>query len=150
PTTGVALEKLLLAYSGARDAITRNAHRYDPNVLEALIDFTPLDAEHLSQNIDERHELDLLEKRINRKGLGKPVYALSLQAATDAHPAALVAKRSHMGEQLLQVLPLAAFAGGELRPLREAAAQLHGLIREGARIVRGNREQPIESFADAQ
>ncbi|MGY0617949.1 DNA topoisomerase (ATP-hydrolyzing) subunit B [Lysobacter sp. A378] len=150
PVTGVALEQLLLAYASAREAIARNAHRYDPEVLEALIDFTPLDAEHLSQNIDERHELDLLEQRLNQKQLGKPRYALSLQAATDAHPAALVAKRTHMGEELLQVLPLAAFAGGELRPLREAAAHLHGLIREGAKIIRGNREQAIDSFAEAQ
>ncbi|QOD91124.1 DNA topoisomerase (ATP-hydrolyzing) subunit B [Lysobacter sp. CW239] len=149
PITGAALERLLLAYIGARETISRNAHRYDPNVLEVLIDFTPLDTEHLAQNIDQREELDALEKRINRKGLGKPRYALSLQPATDSHPAALVAKRSHMGEELLQVLPLAAFAGGELRPLREAAAQLHGLVREGAKIVRGNREQAIDSFADA-
>lgn len=150
PITGAALEQLLLAFAGARETITRNAHRYDPAILEALVDFTPLDIEHLSQNIDERVELDALEKRVNRKGLGKPRYALRLQAATESHPAALVAKRSHMGEELIQILPLAAFGSGELRPLREAAAQLHGLIRDGAKIVRGNREKSIESFAEAQ
>ncbi|GAB2628574.1 DNA topoisomerase (ATP-hydrolyzing) subunit B [Novilysobacter erysipheiresistens] len=148
--TGNALETLLLAYAGARDTIARNAHRYDPNVLEALIDYTPLDSEHLAQNTDERHELDALEKRLNRSGLGKPRYTVSLQPATDAHPAALLVRRIHMGEELLQVLPLAAFEGGELRPLREAASLLHGLIRDGAKIVRGNREQPVESFAEAQ
>src|SRR5690606_29591818 len=49
----------------------------------------------------------------------------------------------------LQVIPLAAFESGELRPLREAAAQLHGLVRAGATISRGNRTQQIESFAEA-
>ncbi|MGH8083709.1 MAG: DNA topoisomerase (ATP-hydrolyzing) subunit B [Lysobacter sp.] len=150
PITANALETLLLAYAGARDTIARNAHRYDPNVLEALIDYTPLDSEHLAQNTDERHELDALEKRLNRSGLGKPRYAVSLQPATEAHPAALLVRRTHMGEELLQVLPLAAFEGGELRPLREAASLLHGLVRDGARIIRGNREQPVESFAEAQ
>src|SRR5690606_31622622 len=150
PITGGALEGLLLAFAGARDTIARNAHRYDPKVLEALIDFTPLDTVHLAENIDERHELDALEKRLNRSGLGKPRYRLSLQGATEGHPAALVVRRQHMGEEFLQILPLAAFDGGELRPLREAAAQLHGLIREGARILRGNKEQPVESFAEAQ
>ncbi len=150
PITGAALEKLLLLYAGARDAITRNAYRFDSNVLEALIDFTPLDAAHLLENIDERHELDALEKRINRSGLGKPRYELDLQAATETHPAALVIKRRHMGEELLQVLPLAVFDGGDLRPLRESAAQLHGLIRDGATITRGNRSQEIASFAEAQ
>ncbi|WP_417471875.1 DNA topoisomerase (ATP-hydrolyzing) subunit B [Luteimonas mephitis] len=147
---GAALEKLLLAYAGARDAIARNAHRFDPLVLESLIDFTPLDAEHLARNTDERHELDALEKRLNRSGLGKPRYSLELQAADETRPGALLVKRQHMGEELIQVLPFAAFETGELRPLRDTAALLHGLIREGAQIVRGNRAQPIASFAEAQ
>ncbi|HSM10210.1 MAG TPA: DNA topoisomerase (ATP-hydrolyzing) subunit B [Lysobacter sp.] len=147
---GARLEKLLLAYAGARETIARNAYRYDPRVLEALIDFTPLDSAHLLEAIDERHELEALEKRLNRTGLGQPRYALDLQAATDAQPAALLVRRRHMGEELLQVLPMSAFEGGELRALREAASQLHGLIREGAQILRGNRALPVTSFAQAQ
>jgi len=50
----------------------------------------------------------------------------------------------------VQVLPFSAFEGGELRALRDAAALLHGLVREGAQIVRGNRAQPVTSFAQAQ
>ncbi|HEY0661568.1 MAG TPA: DNA topoisomerase (ATP-hydrolyzing) subunit B [Lysobacter sp.] len=150
PITGVALEKLLLAYAAAREVIARNAHRYDPNVLEALIDFTPLDSAHLLSNIDERHELDALEARLNRTGLGKPRYKLQLQHATETRGAALIVTRDHMGTQLTQILPLAAFEGGELRALREAASQLHGLVRAGAQIIRGNRAQPIDSFAQAQ
>ncbi|MHB8911983.1 MAG: DNA topoisomerase (ATP-hydrolyzing) subunit B [Lysobacter sp.] len=150
PIVGVALEKLLLAYAGARDTINRNAYRYDPSVLEALIDFTPLDSGHLVENIDERHELEALAARLNRTGLGKPRYQLELRPGTESHPAALLIKRAHMGENLIQVLPLSAFQGGELRALREAASLLHGLVREGAQIVRGNRAQPIDSFAQAQ
>ncbi|MCE7032347.1 DNA topoisomerase (ATP-hydrolyzing) subunit B [Lysobacter sp. GX 14042] len=149
PVTGAALERLLLAFAGARDMIARSSHRYDPAVLEALIDFTPLDAEHLAGNIDERHELDALEKRLNRSGAGRPRYSLDLQPASEGHPPALLVRRRHMGEELLQVLPLAAFESGELRPVREAAAQLHGLVREGATISRGNRHQDIGSFAEA-
>jgi DNA gyrase subunit B len=150
PITGGALEKLLLAYAGARDAIARNAHRYDPILLESLIDFTPLDMAHLAQNVDERHELDALEARLNRGGIGSARYALKLQAAVENRPAALLATRRHMGEELIQVLPLSIFDSGELRPLRDAAAVLHGLVREGAQIVRGNKTQPIDSFAQAQ
>ncbi|MEG3790773.1 DNA topoisomerase (ATP-hydrolyzing) subunit B [Lysobacter sp. CCNWLW3] len=150
PIEGAALEKLLLAYAGAREAIVRNAHRYDPNVLEALIDFTPLDSAHLLANVDEQHELEALEKRLNRTGLGKPRYRLRLHPANEARQAALLVTRTHMGQELTQVLPLAAFEGGELRALREAASLLHGLVREGAQIVRGNRAQPVDSFAQAQ
>ena len=150
PIEGAALEKLLLAYAGAREAIARNAHRYDPQLLEALIDFTPLDPEALSANTDERHELDALEKRLNHEGLGRPRYALEWQPALEDRPAALISRRRHMGVESIQVLPLSAFEGGELRALKDAAALLHGLVREGAQIIRGNRAQPIASFAQAQ
>ena len=148
--TGQALEKLLLTFAGARETIARNAHRYDPKVLESLIDFTPLDAETLAANTDEAHELEALEKRLNRGVLGQPVYKLSIREATEGHPAALLVAKQHMGEELLQVIPLSVFEGGELRSLREAAAALHGLIGEGARIVRGKASEEIRSFAQAQ
>ncbi|MEP6632799.1 MAG: DNA topoisomerase (ATP-hydrolyzing) subunit B [Luteimonas sp.] len=146
---GVALEQLLLAFATARDTIARNAHRYDPILLESLIDFTPLDAAHLAENIDERHELDALEARLNRGGIGSARYSLRLQTG-DHGALALLATRKHMGEELVQVLSLSAFDSGELRPLRDAAAVLHGLIRDGASIVRGNKTQSVASFADAQ
>lgn len=145
---GAALEKLLLAYAGAREAIARNAHRYDPSVIEALIDSIPLDAAALADHAALRNEFDALEARLNRGGLGRPRYKLELHEG-GGQPALLV-KRMHMGEELTQVLPLSIFEAGELRAVREAAAQLHGLIREGAQIVRGNRAQPIDSFAQAQ
>ena len=150
PIEGAALEKLLLAYAAAREAIARNAHRYDPLLLEALIDFTPLEPEALSANTDERHELEALEKRLNQDGLGRPRYALEWQPAREDRPAALIARRRHMGVDAVQVLPLSAFEGGELRALKDAAAVLHGLVREGAQILRGNRAQAVTSFAQAQ
>ncbi|HJR73311.1 MAG TPA: DNA topoisomerase (ATP-hydrolyzing) subunit B [Luteimonas sp.] len=150
PITGAALEKLLLAYSGAREAIARNAHRYDPIVLESLIDFTPLDAARLAENTDEQHELEALQARLNRGGIGGPRYTLTLQPAREDRPGALLVTRKHMGEELVQVLSLSAFESGELRPLREAAAVLHGLIRDGAQIVRGGKSQPVASFAEVQ
>ncbi|TKR30136.1 DNA topoisomerase (ATP-hydrolyzing) subunit B [Luteimonas gilva] len=150
PITGEALEKLLIAYSGAREAIARNAHRYDPIVLESLIDFTPLDAARLAENTDEQHELEALQARLNRGGIGGPRYTLTLQPAREDRPGALLVTRKHMGEELVQVLSLSAFESGELRPLREAAAVLHGLIRDGAQIVRGGKSQPVASFAEVQ
>src|SRR5690606_8865391 len=124
----------------------RNAHRFDPGVLEALIDFVPLDA----ATEPAQDDLDALAARLNQSGLGKPRYALRWHPAQEVRPAALLATRSHMGEELTQVLPLALFEHGELKPLREAATHLHGLVRDGAQIVRGNRTQPVASFAEAQ
>ena len=150
PIAGTALESLLLAFANARGAIARNAHRFDPIVLESLIDFTPLDAASLAEHTDDVHDLEALAAKLNRTGLGKPRYVLTMQPATDSRPGALLITRQHMGEELIQVLPLSIFEHGELKPLREAAAVLHGLVRDGAQIVRGSRAQPIASFAEAQ
>ncbi len=147
---GAALEALLLAFANARGAITRNAHRFDPNVMDALMDFTPLDAASLASHKDLAGELKVLASRLNESGLGKPRYALTLQEANESRASALLITRQHMGEEMIQVLPLSAFEHGELRPLREAAAVLHGLIRDGATIQRGSKSQPVERFAQAQ
>ncbi|HEY4582496.1 MAG TPA: DNA topoisomerase (ATP-hydrolyzing) subunit B [Lysobacter sp.] len=143
---GEGLEKLLLAYANARDAIRRHAHRFDAQVLEALLDIAPFDAGTAAL---DAAALQAIEARINDGLLGKPRYRLEWNAADEARPAALVVRRAHMGEETVQVLPMNAFESGELRSLREAATQLNGLVREGAQIVRGNRAQPIARFADA-
>jgi DNA gyrase subunit B len=148
--TGESLEKLLLAYAAAKEAIARNAHRFDTHVLEALIDVRPFDAALAADSTAARPLLDALESRLNRTGLGKPRYALELHPALETRPAALLIKRTHMGQELTQVLPLSAFDSGDLRAVREAATLLNGLIREGAQIERGNRAQPVVRFADAQ
>jgi len=149
PIEGANLERLLLAYAGARDAIVRNAYRYDASLLEALIDFTPLDAASLARLVEDRSELDALEARLNRTGLGRPRFRVSVQAGGEHQAPALLVTRTHMGESQVQVLSLSSFEHGELRPLRDAAALLHGLLRDGAKIVRGNREEPVSSFAQA-
>ncbi|MBS0199383.1 MAG: DNA topoisomerase (ATP-hydrolyzing) subunit B [Proteobacteria bacterium] len=146
PIEGAALEKLLMAFADARASIARNAHRYDPAVLEALVDFVPLSSD---TNVAQA-DLDALAAKLNQSGLGKPRYTLKLQAATESRPAALLITRLHMGEELTQIMPVTVFEQGELKPLRDAATQLHGLVRDGAQIARGNRAQAIESFADAQ
>lgn len=146
---GVALEKLLLAYASAQEAIGRNTHRYDRQLLEALVDFTPMDLEHLRKAGDDEG-LAALAKRLNQGSLGSPRFTLELQEPTEQRPAAVLVTRRHMGESLIQVLPLAAFETGELRALHQSSLLLHGLIRPGAKIVRGAKSSEIESFADAR
>jgi DNA gyrase subunit B len=150
PISGEVLERLLILYANAREAIGRNAHRFDTTLLEALIDAAPVDA--LAGLSDEalRSELAKLEAALNSSSIGSPRYTLEFQPANDQRPAALLSHRRHMGEELTQVLPLSSFETGELRAVREVAAQLHGLVREGAQIQRGTRSQDIRSFVQAQ
>ncbi|WP_422506392.1 DNA topoisomerase (ATP-hydrolyzing) subunit B [Stenotrophomonas sp. GZD-301] len=146
---GLGLEKLLLTYASAQEAISRNAHRYDRQLLEALIDFTPMDLEHLRKaGADEG--LAALATRLNQGSLGSPRYSLLLQEPTDERPAAVLVTRRHMGEELIQVLPLSAFETGELRALHQSSLLLHGLVRAGAKISRGAKSVEVESFSQAR
>ncbi|TZF90889.1 DNA topoisomerase (ATP-hydrolyzing) subunit B [Cognatilysobacter lacus] len=146
PIVGEALEKLLLAYANARDAVRRNAHRFDAQVLEALLDIAPFNA--ATDELDAE-ALKVIEARINDGRLGKPVYRLEWNPAAELRPAALLVHRTHMGDSTVQVLPMSSFETGELRAIREAATQFNGLVRDGAQIVRANRAQPIARFGDA-
>ena len=149
PIDGVALEKLLMTYAAAQETINRNAHRYDRSLLEALVDFTPMDLEHL-RSAGENEGLDALAKRLNQGSLGTPRFTLELQEPNEQRPAAVLVTRRHMGEEHIQVLPLSAFESGELRQLHLASQLLHGLVREGATINRGNKSSEITGFAQAQ
>jgi len=150
PIEGAALERLLLAYARAQEAIARHAHRFDTQVLQALIDFMPLDAASVAACSDLQAQLEALAQRLNHGGLGRPRYTFTWRPARDEQPAVLQVVRQHMGEQQTMLLPQTLFEHGELKPVRDAAAQLHGLIRPGAHILRGNRAQPVTQFAQAQ
>ena len=140
PIAGAALEKLLLA-------LRRRARRDRPPRLSLRSErargadrFAPLDAALARQQHRRAPRTRrACNARLNRTGLGRPRYRLELQPATErARPALLVHRSATWAWTTTQMLPLAAFAGGELRPVREVAAQLHGLLRDGAKIVRGN------------
>jgi len=150
PIEGVALEKLLMAWADAQATIGRNAHRFDRQLLEALVEFTPLDKHNVAQ-IGEISLLQTLTERLNTHGLGAPRFSLNLQQTADQPSStSLHITRHHMGQTQQQTIPLAAFESGELRALYRCAQLLHGLIRSGARIHRGNRSLPVNNFAQAR
>jgi DNA gyrase subunit B len=84
PITGEALEKLLVSYAAAREAIARNAHRYDRNLLEALVDFVPMDLDTGPRHAGEGEGLDALAK-LNQGSLGSPRFS-ELQEANEQRP----------------------------------------------------------------
>jgi DNA gyrase subunit B len=136
-------------FVAAQDAVRRLSHRFDPNVLEALLDMPPLKAEAFADTQALRPWLLRLEQRLAATGLGKPRYRVSAQAAEAEQGGALVIDRQHHGLGVTQLLPANLFDGGELRPILDAASELSDLIQPGAEVRRGARAQGVTSFKEA-
>ncbi|MGA9335528.1 MAG: toprim domain-containing protein, partial [Rudaea sp.] len=143
----IALERLLLDYHAALDQIRHLGQRCDSMVLEAMLDLAVPAPAAWQDPAAMQTWLDRLGTRIASRGLGKPVYRLSLRAATAEHPAALVVEREHHGLRNVQILPAAFFASSEFKAIRDVAQQLDGLIQPGAQIHRGNASMSVATFA---
>ncbi|HET6603106.1 MAG TPA: DNA topoisomerase (ATP-hydrolyzing) subunit B [Xanthomonadaceae bacterium] len=150
--TGAGLEKLLLDFAAAQDAIRRMAHRYDPRLLDAMLDLAPVEPDFFAPGTDTDTApwLAGLTERLNGSGLGRARYRARVEPAREEHAGALVVERDQHGLSTAFVLPAGLFESGEFRPLREVARAQSGLIGAGARVERGNRAQAVSSFREAQ
>ena len=143
-----ALEHLLSLYGSAQDAIRRLSHRHDPAILEALLELPPLTTELFADASRAHAWIAAAQHKLAGSGLGKPRYALNWVAPDGDQGAALRVQRQHHGLQVEQLWPLAVFESGELKPVVDAARELHDLLQQGARVSRGHRSQPVSRFAD--
>jgi len=148
PIGGAALERLMLLYRNALDQIDRLAFRFDAAFLHALLD-APLAPEAVGDESVLGTWIDRLAASLAASGLGKPRYALRVQAATDEHPSALVIEREQHGLRHTQTLPLGFLTAPEFRPIVDAATQLADLVQAGAQVRRGGKSIEIERFAQA-
>jgi DNA gyrase subunit B len=146
--SAAALERLLALFGSAQDAIRRLSHRHDPAILEALAELPPPATHLFAEGADAAAWIGLLQSKLARAGLGKPKYQIQLQPAQDGQPAALRVSRQHHGLTSEQLWPQPMFEAAELRPVMEAARNLHDLLSPGAVVTRGSRSQPVARFAD--
>ena len=150
PIQGEALEKLLRGYQQALDQIRRLGKRCDPLVLEAMLEYPPLEAATWDDPIALTAWVEGLSSRVAASGLGKPRYTLSVRPADGEHPAALRVHRTQHGLDADFILTQAFLGGTEFRPVHDAASALAGLIQEGAEVRRGNASRGITDFAQAR
>ncbi|MBS0464455.1 MAG: DNA topoisomerase (ATP-hydrolyzing) subunit B [Proteobacteria bacterium] len=148
PITGVALEKLMLDLGNAQELIARNAWRFDPAVLQAMLVVAP--PADLGSDAHVTAWLERLHVHLGGVGLGQARYGLRLLGGGDVRPTALVVERLQHGLTVTQTLPVGLLASGELRPVLDIARSLDGLLQADASIGRGGRVQAVASFVDAQ
>lgn len=147
PLAGAGLEKLLADYQAALATIQRIGHRYDTEVLKALLDTPPLSAGLLTDTDASSPWLSELERKVNAEGLGRPRYRLAM--IQTEHGPQLRIEREHHGLSVLQHWPQAFFASGDYQQLTALAGQLAGLVQADAEVRRGARSAQVPSFAAA-
>ncbi|HEY9131090.1 MAG TPA: DNA topoisomerase (ATP-hydrolyzing) subunit B [Dyella sp.] len=150
PVTGEALEKLLRDYQLALDQVERLGHRFDANLLNAMIEHTALEPALWNDASAMEAWMIGLSARLAASGLGKPRYRIALRPAAGDQPAALEVVRDQHGLSHTWVLPQNFFASSEFRPILHASQQLAGLLQTDAVVRRGNASRGVLSFADTR
>ncbi|MBE1162113.1 DNA topoisomerase (ATP-hydrolyzing) subunit B [Dyella acidiphila] len=150
PIKGEALEKMLRDYQSALDQIERLGHRFDANVLTAMLELPPLEAQHWTDAAAMQQWLDAVTRNLAASGLGKPRYRLSLRPAQDEQPAAIEVVREQHGLSHTWLLPQPFFGGSEFRPIHAISQQLAGLVQAGAVVRRGNATRGVLRFAEVR
>src|SRR3546814_16804447 len=76
----------MLDFARVQDIIRRVAHRFDPQVLEAMLDLPPLSVAAFADPTGIAAWLYRLQGRLNATGLGRPRYRPEAQAPVDDTP----------------------------------------------------------------
>jgi DNA gyrase subunit B len=154
--SGVALETLAKEYLAVENIIGRLANRYDEIVLRTLSKLPALPAEE----VDDVDALAAWTEQLNdalpkqsgdRAGNGSVgLYTAVLEPGDEGGEGVRIAiTRVQHGLATTRYLPREFFSTNEYRHIMDLAATLNDLISDGAFIKRGEREQAVETFAEA-
>ncbi len=158
PLSGPALEALAKEYIGVERMIERLAGRYDEAVLRTLATLEPVDRKLTDiDNLDAfeawtaRLSEALPKAVVSRAGNGNQVqYSAALDRGdADGEGVRIAILREQHGIGTTRYLPREFFETNEYRHMMALAAKLKGLMGPDAYVERGDRQQPVASFAEA-
>ena len=154
--TGVGLETLAKEYIAVENILARLSNRYAEVVLRCvsrLPEVTAADAEDLDVLGAWAEQLSVaLPKHTGdraEKGGGGSYSAALDRGDEDGEGVRIAITKVQHGLGTTRYVPREFFGTHEYRHIMALAAKLHDLLSEGAFVKRGEREQPIESFAEA-
>lgn len=150
PIGGPALEKLLRSYQRALDQVAKLAHRFDPVMLTALLEHTPLESTLWDDPQAMQGWLQGGMASLATNGLGRAHYQLKQRAASGELQSALEVQREQHGLVHAWSMPRAFFSSADFRPILELSREIHDLIQAGAVVRRGSASRGIVDFAGAR
>ncbi len=156
PLSGVGLETLAKEFIAVENIFTRLSSRYDEVVLRCIADLPALQAE----DVDDLDALDAWTERLSialpkhsgdrsQNGNGGSYSATLDRGDEDGEGVRIGITKVQHGLGTTRYLPREFFDTNEYRHIMGLAGKLDDLLSDGAFVRRGERESPVESFADA-
>lgn len=149
PIAGQMLEKLVIEYQEVMSTITRLSKRYPQQLLKALIYLPPVTE---AQLVDHAQMTDLsnkLSESLNSIINSPAHYKIGVVEDAEKRVSGLKIKVMHHGVENNMMINNDLFRSAEYRHLTELGNKIGELIHEGAYIKRGDKQQPVHSFAEA-
>jgi DNA gyrase subunit B len=148
PITGTALETLAKEHIAVQSTIARLSKRYDRRVLERLISMETVDKGMLHDRARMEAWCGEITRRLNEDMQPGHRYEICVNGEQEAPFDLKVVRLTH-GIPDEQHLSAEFFDSVEYRSFRGLGERLEGLIGQDARVRRGERERPVNSFAEA-
>jgi DNA gyrase subunit B len=149
PLSPEALSQLAAEYQSFRAMIGRLARRYDSLFVEELIGLPRFTAPLRDTDADLSDWLERLQAAMNARTGPALDYRLALREveALDAKPQLEVVRIVH-GIPETSYVPMDFFDGVEYERIATLAEKLDGLVQPGAVVSKGEKQQPVSSFAE--
>ncbi|HEX7027946.1 MAG TPA: DNA topoisomerase (ATP-hydrolyzing) subunit B [Gammaproteobacteria bacterium] len=141
-----AFEELAKTYMGAQAVVGRLSRKYEALLIEQLLTLPGLTEQDLENRENMLPWLERLQTKLNQKAPSSTDYKITLERRDIAH-AVVVERRVH-GVPTLITLEPEFFATTEYQMLGKLGNRLDGLLVEGAKVQRGDKVQPVESFKE--
>ncbi len=149
PLSGNALEHLARSHMAVMAMIQRLGQRYDRGLLEQLVHMSRLNRERLKDEVYLEAWLADLVKRLNARQGEKAIYSATLEPREGRETLAIAVLRNTHGLTRETHLSLEFFQSPEYENIASLGAKLEGLFGPGAQVRRGERNQEVNSFAQA-
>ena len=142
--TGLGLESLFGQYQAVMVAIRRLANRYNPTLLERLMDHDTVTAVSFEQAGSLIDWCKGLEQTLNDSADPSTSYQL------EANDEGLLCRQFTHGVDMEKLIPAEFFDSADYRGIMALGEQLNGLIQADAFVVKGEKRQPVSSFGEAE
>ena len=149
PLKGPALEALAAKYVEVMGMIQRWSRRYDAQTLEKLLYMPMLTPDSFADAAALAKWAKELEARLNADDGSGTRYTVSLHKDAGRETPSLKLSRTHHGLTTEKLMHREFFGSGEYKSIAGLAAQLDGLMGEGASVARGERSQEVAGFKQA-